>query len=118
MGNKMAAHFGWQVSPYDGQVEFLAYRLNDITQAMADPNFPAVKGPAENLLDLPNMMVTIGWEEIYLLDNEVVNLGEDGFTSAYKSLNGYTAEGLAGHPPKGLKNSGDENALYGTEAAT
>ena len=73
------------MSTYDGHVEFIVRSLEDLGRAVQDPEYPEKVAPDEQyLLDPSTSVVTVGWEEVYVLDGKVVNITKDG-TSAYAS---------------------------------
>jgi hypothetical protein len=74
---------GWKLSTYDGHVEFIVRSIEDLYRAVQDPEYPEKVAPDEQyLLDRSTSTVTVGWEEVYVLDGKVVNISENG-TSAY-----------------------------------
>jgi hypothetical protein len=67
------------MSDYDGHVEFLVRSVDDLYKAVEDPDYPEKVAPDEKyLLDPSTSMVTVGWEEVYVLDGKLVNITEDG----------------------------------------
>ena len=59
--------------------------IEDLYKAVQDPEYPEKVAPDEQyLLDPSNSTVTVGWEEVYVLDGKVVNINEDGI-SAYEA---------------------------------
>jgi hypothetical protein len=59
-----------------------------------DPEYPVKVGPDEQkFLDPSTSMVTVGWEEAYVLDGKVVNFTEDG-RSAYAENVSLRLQGL------------------------
>lgn len=74
-----ANNFGWTLSSYDGHVEILVRNMDDLVKAMQDPEYPERVAPDEaRFLDHATSMVTVGWEEVYVLDGKVVNVDEKG----------------------------------------
>lgn len=83
LADGFAEAIGWTVSTYDGHVEFLIRSVDELYNAVQDPEYPAKIGPDEQrFLDPKNSMVTVGWEEVYVIDGKVVNINSDG-SSAY-----------------------------------
>jgi len=75
------------MSTYDGHVEFLVRSVQDLYDAVQDPDYPAKVGPDEKyFLDPSTSMVTVGWEEVYVLDGKVVNITEDGRSTYAEEL--------------------------------
>ena len=65
------------MSTFDGHVEFLVRSVEDLFKATQDPEYPTILFPDEQyLLDKPTSIVTVGWEEVYVLDGRVVNIKE------------------------------------------
>jgi len=59
--------------------------LEDLQNAVQDPEYPERIAPDEKLLfDASTSVVTIGWEEVYVLDGKVVNILEDGSSAFAK----------------------------------
>lgn len=57
--------------------------IEDLYSAVQDPEYPEKIAPDEQyLLDPSTSTVTVGWEEVYVLDGKVVNINKDG-TSTY-----------------------------------
>lgn len=53
--------------------------IEDLYKAVQDPEYPDTVAPDEQyLLDPSTSMVTVGWEEVYILDGKVVNIRKDG----------------------------------------
>lgn len=53
--------------------------MDDLYKAVQDPAYPEKVAPDEKyLLDPSTSMVTVGWEEVYVLDGKLVNFTEDG----------------------------------------
>ena len=78
-----AQQIGWELSTYDGHVEFIIRSMGDLYRAVQDPEYPEKIAPDERyLLDPSTSTVTVGWEEVYVLEGKVVNITEDG-ASAY-----------------------------------
>ena len=78
-----AEAMGWKMSDYDGHVEFLVRSVDDLYKAVQDPDYPEKVAPDEKyLLDPSTSAVTVGWEEVYVLDGNIVNIMANG-ASAY-----------------------------------
>jgi hypothetical protein len=53
--------------------------VEDLYRAVQDPEYPEkVKPDEQYLLDPSTSTVTVGWEEVYILDGKVVNISESG----------------------------------------
>jgi predicted translin family RNA/ssDNA-binding protein len=53
--------------------------VEDLYRAVQDPEYPEkVKPDERHLLDPSTSIVTVGWEEVYILDGKVVNISQDG----------------------------------------
>ncbi|KAH7364090.1 EthD domain-containing protein [Rhexocercosporidium sp. MPI-PUGE-AT-0058] len=75
----VAKEFGWTVSDYDGNVEFLVRSVEDLKKAVEDPEYPEKVLPDEQrFMDQSNSVVTVGWEEVYVKDGKVVNIDQSG----------------------------------------
>jgi hypothetical protein len=73
-----AESLGWQIAPYDGHVEFVVQSMDDLYKAVQDPDYPARVGPDEQkFLDVARSTVTVGWEEVYVLNGEVIDIKEE-----------------------------------------
>ncbi|KAG9240342.1 EthD domain-containing protein [Calycina marina] len=74
-----ADQIGWKLSTYDGHVEFIVRSVDDLSKAVQDPEYPEKIAPDEQyLLDPSTSMVTVGWEEVYILDGKLVSQGGAG----------------------------------------
>jgi hypothetical protein len=67
------------MSSYDGHVEIVVRSMDDLMRALNDPLYPDQVGPnEERFLDQSRSVVTVGWEEVFVKDGEVVNTGSEG----------------------------------------
>jgi hypothetical protein len=67
------------MSSYDGHVEIVVRSMDDLMKALNDPLYPDQVGQdEERFLDQSRSLVTVGWEEVFVKDGEVVNTGSEG----------------------------------------
>ena len=71
-------------SPYDGGAVFYVRDIQDLVAAVSDPDYQQnVLADEGKFIDLSGeegrkRMLTVGWEEVYVLDGKVVDLKGDG----------------------------------------
>jgi hypothetical protein len=60
-------------------VKILVRSMDDLMKATQDPEYPEKIGQDEQkFLDQARSMVTVGWEEVYVLDGKIVNFDSNG----------------------------------------
>ncbi|KAG4424774.1 hypothetical protein IFR04_002122 [Cadophora malorum] len=75
----VAKDFGWTLAGYDGYVDFMVSSVEDLKNAVEDPEYPEKVLPDEQMfMDQSNSVVTVGWEEVYVKDGKVINIDRDG----------------------------------------
>jgi hypothetical protein len=57
--------------------------MEQLYAAVADPEYPEKLEPDEGkFLDSARSMVTVGWEEVYVVDGEVVNITQENLSTS------------------------------------
>lgn len=75
----VAKDFVWTLADYYGHVDFMLSSVEDLKNAVEDPEYPEKVLPDEQMfMDQSNSVVTVGWEEVYVKDGKVTNIDRDG----------------------------------------
>ena len=62
---------------YDGFVELLMPELSCYERALEDQYYKDVIGPDDvYFADMERSKIVVGWEEVYIADGKVVNIGD------------------------------------------
>ncbi|RYN18569.1 hypothetical protein AA0112_g11473 [Alternaria arborescens] len=68
---------GWKVDDHDISVAVWVRTSEQMQAIVTDPDFQSLIAGDDKIIDVENVTVTAGWEEVYIEDGKIVNI-EDG----------------------------------------
>lgn len=67
------------MADFDATTEFYVHKLEDILAVLTDPEWASKIAPKDaQYADVTEALTTAGWEEVYIENGEIVNIGSDG----------------------------------------
>jgi hypothetical protein len=69
---------GWKIEDHDAQIQLYVRSLDQVTAIVMDPDFQALISGENDVQEDEGTTVACGWEEVYVDNNEIVNIDADG----------------------------------------
>ncbi|KAH8811069.1 EthD domain-containing protein [Xylogone sp. PMI_703] len=79
----IADYAGAKLAEFDAHVEFMVHSVDDLLNALQDPEYPLKMQPDEGyMFERGSMVITLGYVETYVQDGKVVNIVDGKSTFA------------------------------------